>query len=108
MAELFTSPFFGVGLSILTYWIGTRIHRRLKLAIFNPLLIAGFLAMGALLLLRIPYADYNQGGSLITLLLSPATACLAVSIYHKIQLLKSSWLPVTCCTARSGFRPRAR
>ena len=94
MAELFTSPFFGVGLSILTYWIGTRIHRRLKLAIFNPLLIAGFLTMGVLLLLRIPYADYNQGGSLITLLLSPATACLAVSIYHKIQLLKSSWLPV--------------
>ena len=59
-----------------------------------PALLAGILTMGTLLLLQIPYADYNEGGSIITLFLSPATACLAVSIYHKIQLLKKNWLPV--------------
>ena len=94
MSELFASPFGGVGLSILTYWIGTRICARAKLPVCNPLLIAGILTMGTLLLLQIPYADYNEGGSIITLFLSPATACLAVSIYHKIQLLKKNWLPV--------------
>ena len=44
--------------------------------------------------LGIPYEYYDQGGSLINLFLSPATACLAVAIYSKVQLLKENWLPI--------------
>ena len=42
----------------------------------------------------IPYEAYNQGGALINLFLSPATACLAVAIYGKRQILKENWLPI--------------
>ena len=94
MSDLCSSAFFGVALSVLTFWIGVKIQKKTRLAICNPLLIAGILVISILLIFRIPYADYNQGGSLINLLLAPATACLAVSIYNKIQLLRDNWLPV--------------
>ena len=84
MAELFDSPFFGVTLSILTFWIGVRIQKKTGLVVCNPLLIAVVLTAGVLLLFRIPYESYNQGGELINLFLSPATACLAVAIYGKL------------------------
>ena len=102
MSELYASPFFGVALSVLAFWIGVRVQKKTGLAICNPLLIAALLVIGALLLLGVPYDDYNQGGELITLFLSPATAALAVSIYNKIQLLGKNWLPVVVgCTVGS-------
>ena len=47
-----------------------------------------------LLLFDIPYEAYDAGGQIINMFLAPATACLAVSIYTKIQLLKENWLPI--------------
>ena len=94
MSELTASPFFGIALSILAYWIGIRIQKRTGLVICNPLIIAIVLVSGVLLLLRIPYEAYNAGGSIINMFLSPATACLAVSVYSKLPLLRRCWLPV--------------
>ena len=94
MTELFCSPFFGISLSVIAFWIGLRIQRKTRLALCNPLLIAVVIIIGTLLIFRIPYDSYNQGGAVINLFLSPATACLAVSIYTKIELLKKNWLPV--------------
>ena len=60
------------------------------------------LIAAVLLIFRIPYDAYNAGGSLINLFLAPATACLAVSIYTRIQILKKNWLPILVgCTAGS-------
>lgn len=94
MSELFASPFFGISLSIVAFWVGTRIQKKTGLVACNPLIIAIVLVIGVLLVFRIPYEDYNQGGSLINLFLAPATACLAVSIYTRVELLKKNWLPI--------------
>ena len=103
MSELFSSPFFGVTLSVLAYWLGTRIQKKTGLVACNPLLIAIVLVVGVLLLFRIPYENYNEGGQLINLFLSPATACLAVAIYGKIRILKENWLPILVgCTVGSA------
>ena len=68
----------------------------------NPLLIAVLLVSAVLLVCRIPYESYNQGGAIINMFLAPATACLAVSIYTQINLLKENWLPILVgCTAGS-------
>ena len=88
------SPFFGVALSVLAFWIGVKIQKKTGLVVCNPLLIGVILVIGLLLALGIPYENYDQGGSLINLFLSPATACLAVAIYSKVQLLKENWLPI--------------
>lgn len=94
MIEWTNSPFFGVALSVLAFWVGVKIQKKTGLVVCNPLLIGVILVIGLLLTLGIPYEYYDQGGSLINLFLSPATACLAVAIYSKVQLLKENWLPI--------------
>lgn len=94
MSELFASPFFGIALSVAAFWVGVRIQKRTGLVLCNPLLIAIVLVSAVLLLLRIPYEDYNAGGAVINMFLAPATACLAVSIYTKLPLLRENWLPI--------------
>ena len=94
MSEVFASPFFGIALSILAFWLGSFLQKRLKSVICNPLLIAILLIVILLLVFDIPYENYNEGGAVINMFLTPATACLAVSIYTKIQILKKNWLPI--------------
>ena len=103
MSELTRSVYFGVALSILAYWLGDRIQKKTGLVICNSLLLAALMIVAILKLFGISYEDYNEGGSLITLFLGPATACLAVTIYSKIRLLKKYWLPVAAgCLVGTG------
>lgn len=102
MNELWASPFFGIAVSILAFWIGVKLQERLKSVLCNPLLIAIVLIAGLLSVFKIPYESYNAGGAIINMFLAPATACLAVSIYSKIQILKENWLPIVVgCTVGS-------
>ena len=78
MRELWASPFFGIAVSIVAFWLGTKLQARLKSVLCNPLLIAILLIVGLLSLLNIPYESYNAGGAIINMFLAPATACLAV------------------------------
>ena len=102
MSEIFASPFFGIALSVLTFWIGTLIQKKLKSVLFNPLLIAILLTSAVLLIFDIPYESYDEGGAVINMFLTPATACLAVSIYTKIKILQEKWIPIVVgCTVGS-------
>lgn len=102
MSDIFSSPFFGIALSILTFWIGVKLQKRLKSVLCNPLLIAILLTSVVLLAFDIPYESYNEGGAIINMFLTPATACLAVSIYTKIQILKENCIPIVVgCTVGS-------
>ena len=65
MSELLASPFFGIALSILAFWVGVRIQKKTGLVVCNPLLIGIVLVVGVLLLFRIPYESYHQGGEII-------------------------------------------
>ncbi len=88
-AFFFDSVFFGVLISIVTYELGAFAKRRWKLAIFNPLLLSVLAVMGGLTLLDLDYDLYYEGAKYISYLLTPATVCLAVPLYEKIELLKS-------------------
>ena len=102
MSEIFDSPYFGIALSVITFWTGVKLQRRLRTPICNPLIIAIVLTSGVLLIFRIPYESYNEGGEIINMFLAPATACLAVAIYTRIGMLKRYWLPIIAgCTAGS-------
>ena len=89
MHELFMSPFFGIGLSIAAFWVGTWIRKKTGLVLCNPLVLAIVIVSGVLLIFKIPYEEYNEGGALINMFLAPATACLAVSIYTRAE-----WCPL--------------
>jgi predicted murein hydrolase (TIGR00659 family) len=83
-----TSVYFGVVISLAAYEIGKLLKRRFKLAVFNPLLIATLLTMGAICLLGVDYESYMSGAKYISYLLTPATVCLAVPLYEQAALLK--------------------
>ena len=84
------SAYFGILLSLASYFIGVRIQKKLKLAIFNPMLTAIILTIGALLILDIDYESYNLSGRYLSYLLTPTTVCLAIPLYRQLQLLKSN------------------
>lgn len=103
MSEIFSSPYFGVALSVGAFGIGVKLQQKLKTPVCNPLIIAIVLIAGVLLIFKIPYEAYNVGGEIINMFLAPATACLAVAIYTKIKILKQYWLPILVgCTAGSA------
>ena len=85
------SVFFGVFISIITYEIGVLIKKKLKLAIFNPLLISIALIIVFLLAFHIKYNVYESGAQYLSYFLTPATVAHAVPLYEQIEPLKKNW-----------------
>ncbi len=94
MNDLFASPFFSIILCIFAYSLGVYLNKITRSPVANPLLIAIALCITVLKALGITFEQFNQGGSMITLFLAPATACLAISIYAKREILKKYWMPI--------------
>jgi predicted murein hydrolase (TIGR00659 family) len=94
MSELLHSPFFGLMLTTAAYAAGVKIQKKTGLVICNGLVLAALMIIAVLLVFGIPYEAYNAGGSLVNLMLSPATVCFAVTIYRRLEILKKNLLPV--------------
>ncbi len=94
MSDWVSSPYFGVAATVLAYWVGVKVQRKTGLVLCNSMLVTVLLLIGVLRLFHIPYASYYKGGSLINLLLGPVTACMAVTIYRRRELLMKNLLPV--------------
>jgi predicted murein hydrolase (TIGR00659 family) len=94
MNNLITSPVFGVIISLIAYEIGIYIKKRGRLPIFNPLLIAIVIIIFFLTKFNITYADYNNGGQIISFFLFPATVALALPMYKKFALFKANAVPI--------------
>lgn len=82
--------YFGVAITILSYLIGVFIKSKLKLSIFNPMIISIILIITILVVLKIPYNTYYNSTTIINYLLTPATICLAVPLYEKLEVLKGN------------------
>ena len=84
---ILSSPLFGLVLSCAAWCAGVWLQKKTKIVLFNPLIIASALIILLLAVFHIPYEDYNQGGSFITLMLGPVTAVLALNVYNQRKLL---------------------
>jgi predicted murein hydrolase (TIGR00659 family) len=103
MIDFISSSSFGfVFLTIGAFWIGLTIQKKLKLAVFNPIIIGALIVMVVLTVFDIPNETYQTGCKLLSFLLTPATICLAISFYEQLQKLKphlfAVLLGVTCGT----------
>lgn len=95
MNDLFESSMFaGVTVSLLAYLTGTVLKKKLKLPIFNPLLVSIILTMIVLVMADVDYDVYNKGASYLSWLLTPATVCLAIPLYEQWNLLKKYYQAV--------------
>lgn len=91
---LFTSPFFGLVLTCIAWSVGCWIQKKTGIFLLNPLVVAVAMILVVLIAFDIPYSSYSQGGSMISLMLGPVTAVLALNIYNQRLLLKEYFLPV--------------
>lgn len=95
---VFSSPFFGITLSLAAYCIGVMICRRTSLAICNPLMISYLIIIPTLLLAGIPLEWYENGGVLIDMFLSPATVVLALTVYRQRKLVRRHIIAIAAGT----------
>ncbi|NLN81760.1 MAG: LrgB family protein [Clostridiales bacterium] len=102
MNDWLSSPFFGIILCIAAFAVGVYIQKRFKTPLANPLLISTALVIIFLNVFDISFENFNQGGQIITMLLAPATAVLAMSIYRQFAILKKYFIPTLAgCLAGS-------
>ena len=95
MAEaMLFSPFFGLVLTCVAWCIGCWVQKRTGIFLLNPLVIAVAIILAVLVALDIPYSTYQLGGDMISLMLGPVTAVLALNIYHQRTLLREYFWPV--------------
>ena len=88
------SVFFGVMVSILTYGAGMMLQKKFRLAVFYPLLISIILTILVLVTAHIDYKTYYASAKYLSYLLTPATVCLAIPLYERIEELKKNWKAV--------------
>lgn len=94
MLEIFSSPLFGITLSIVAFRIGMWVNQKLKTPLANPLIIAMLLVVAVLTIFDIPIEAYEQGSSFILMFLAPVTVVLALTIYRQRKTLMASFFPV--------------
>lgn len=93
MRELCNSEYFGVALSVIAFWIGVKSEKNQSHQ-FATINYCDCIVVGVLEIFHISYEAYDVGGAIINMFLAPATACLAVAIYSKLDILKKYWLPI--------------
>ncbi|MBQ9699857.1 MAG: LrgB family protein [Lachnospiraceae bacterium] len=91
---LINSSMFGVALSLVAFWIGLFVRKKTGLSILSPLVTATAIIIVFLVLTGIEYETYDEGASLLRYFLTPATVCLAIPLYQKLQMLKDNFLAI--------------
>ena len=95
MIDTFTNtPIFGLLITVLAYGFGVYVYKRTHNPLFNPILIALGIIIPSLLIFKIPLSNYNQGGSIISFFLAPATVALAVPLFKQLELLHAHFVPI--------------
>jgi putative effector of murein hydrolase len=94
MQTMINSPLFGLTLTLVAYVFATWLYQKTKFILFAPLITAVTLILVVLQLLAVPLETYRNGADIISLLLIPATASLAFSIYQQIKVLKAHLFPI--------------
>lgn len=93
-SSLIVTPIFGIGISLLTFYAGSLLYKKVNSPFLNPLVLSMLMIIALLLSFQISFDDYNRGGQFISFFLGPATVILAVPLYKKISLLKENVIPI--------------
>lgn len=89
MSEFYAlSAYLPLALCIGFYLLGMVLRRRLRSGLINPLLVAILLCIAFLQISGMPYETFSEGAEPLSLLLTPATVCLALPLYRQWHFLR--------------------
>lgn len=94
MNELLSIPILPLLLTLGAFEVGLLCQKKLKLPLFNPILIATILVLILLKITRMEMETYQSGMRFLSWLLTPATVCLAIPMYQHLQTLKKSLIAI--------------
>ncbi|MDD3164547.1 MAG: LrgB family protein [Oscillospiraceae bacterium] len=77
-----------------SYFLCTYVQMRFHLKHYNAYLGSIILVVAFLALFKLDYDKYYSATQAITMLLTPATVCLAVPLYQQLSALKENWKAV--------------
>lgn len=103
MAELLKIAILPLFLTLGAYRIGQFCQKKLKLAIFHPILIAMILIVVFMALTGLTNETYQSGMKYFSWLLTPATICLAIPMYEQVQILRKNLLAVLAGVAAGAI-----
>ncbi|MBU5594039.1 LrgB family protein [Amphibacillus sp. MSJ-3] len=76
-------------LTVILYGAVKGLEKRFPILAFHPLILTPILIVIAILLLDIPLVQYQEGTSMLTHLLGPATIAFAIPIYKHFDTVKA-------------------
>lgn len=91
----FAAYSFGLILTLLAWWLATRIRRRWDHPAVNPVLLAVTFIALLLLTADISFDSYAPGGRILQFFLGPSVVAMAVPVHRYRDLLRSQWRFVT-------------
>ncbi|MFZ7946086.1 LrgB family protein [Neobacillus sp. 19] len=90
----FLFAFCMIVLTVVAYFVMTKIYKRYSYSFLIPVLTATTLIIIILFILRIPYKSYMIGGQWINSLLGPSVVALAYPLYKQRHFLKNHFFPI--------------
>ena len=90
MTELLSIGILPVVLTLFAYQMGLLCQKKFRLSIFNPILIGMIIVILTLKATGLGTDAYQEGGKLMSWLMTPATVCLAIPMYEQIQALRQN------------------
>ena len=101
MNELLSISILPVVLTLLSYRAGVFLQQKTKSPICNPILVAVILVLGSLGITGMELKTYQAGSAFLSWLMTPATVCLAISMYEQFQILRKN-TPVILAGVAAG------
>ncbi|AMV72613.1 CidB/LrgB family autolysis modulator [Desulfuromonas carbonis] len=92
--DLLRTPLFGVGLTLLVFFLAQRLYQKSGSILFNPVAIAIAAIIALLQLGGISYQDYARGGDLLLFLLGPSVVALGLPLYQRRREILARKLPI--------------
>lgn len=80
-----------LAVTFVTFLFARFVSKKLNHPIANPLLISISVIIPLLLLLGVPYQEYNQHNHWLTELLQPAVVALAYPLYEQAKEIRANW-----------------
>ena len=101
MTALLSISILPVLLTLLAFRLGQILQQKTKSAVCNPILVAVILVLLFLKGTGMELSIYQQGASMLSWLMTPATVCLAISMYEQFQVLRKN-TPVILAGVAAG------
>jgi len=97
MKEILNSPVFVIGFTILVYLFCDIIYKKAKLALLNPVMISIIVLIMGLKGLDVDFDTYNNGTSILRLLLDASVVALAYPLYQQWDIIKRDYKKILLC-----------